>query len=231
VTFEPGEKIGVCGRTGAGKTQSTGSTACSSLRIVLSWEQEQEQQQQSASDSFIGSLSLSLISDFWFLVSAVVSCREILLHSGNAPAGGLHRRRDSNRRHRYRTHLAAAPAQLDRSDSSGRDAVWRQHPPELGPAAGAHRRGGVERPGVGRADGRGDARGRAHRTSGGRGGQLEPRPEAAALHCAGPSPPCAGGNAGRSHSIMRHGDGRETPLFAPFIYKMHHFTKTGSGQT
>jgi hypothetical protein len=23
----------------------------------------------------------------------------------------------------------------------------------------------------------------------------------------------------------------ETPLFAPFIYKMHHFTKTGSGQT
>jgi hypothetical protein len=22
-----------------------------------------------------------------------------------------------------------------------------------------------------------------------------------------------------------------TPLFAPFIYKMHHFTKTGSGQT
>jgi hypothetical protein len=25
---------------------------------------------------------------------------------------------------------------------------------------------------------------------------------------------------------------RETPLFAmPFIYKMHHFTKTGSGQT
>ena len=26
-------------------------------------------------------------------------------------------------------------------------------------------------------------------------------------------------------------DGRETPLFAPFIYNMHHFTKTGSGQT
>eukprot|EP01046_Picozoa_sp_COSAG06_P010861 COSAG06_NODE_605_length_13878_cov_13.424995_3_plen_3355_part_00 len=25
--------------------------------------------------------------------------------------------------------------------------------------------------------------------------------------------------------------GKETPLFAPFIYKMHHFTKTGSGQT
>jgi hypothetical protein len=24
---------------------------------------------------------------------------------------------------------------------------------------------------------------------------------------------------------------RKTPLFAPFIYKMHHFTKTGSGQT
>ena len=22
-----------------------------------------------------------------------------------------------------------------------------------------------------------------------------------------------------------------SPLFAPFIYKMHHFTKTGSGQT
>jgi hypothetical protein len=25
--------------------------------------------------------------------------------------------------------------------------------------------------------------------------------------------------------------GKETPLFAPFMYKMHHFTKTGSGQT
>ena len=25
--------------------------------------------------------------------------------------------------------------------------------------------------------------------------------------------------------------GRETPLFAPFIYEMHHFAKTGSGQT
>jgi hypothetical protein len=25
--------------------------------------------------------------------------------------------------------------------------------------------------------------------------------------------------------------GRETPLLAPFIHKMHHFTKTGSGQT
>jgi hypothetical protein len=25
--------------------------------------------------------------------------------------------------------------------------------------------------------------------------------------------------------------GKETPLFAPFIYKMHRFTKTGSGQT
>jgi hypothetical protein len=25
--------------------------------------------------------------------------------------------------------------------------------------------------------------------------------------------------------------GKETPLFAPFIYKMHHFTKTSSGQT
>jgi hypothetical protein len=24
---------------------------------------------------------------------------------------------------------------------------------------------------------------------------------------------------------------RKTPLFAPFTYKMHHFTKTGSGQT
>jgi hypothetical protein len=24
---------------------------------------------------------------------------------------------------------------------------------------------------------------------------------------------------------------RKTPLFAPFIYKMHHFAKTGSGQT
>jgi hypothetical protein len=25
--------------------------------------------------------------------------------------------------------------------------------------------------------------------------------------------------------------GRETPPFAPFVYKMHRFTKTGSGQT
>jgi beta-galactosidase/beta-glucuronidase len=25
--------------------------------------------------------------------------------------------------------------------------------------------------------------------------------------------------------------GAKTPLFAPFVYKMHHFTKTGSGQT
>jgi hypothetical protein len=25
--------------------------------------------------------------------------------------------------------------------------------------------------------------------------------------------------------------GKETPLFAPFMYKMYHFTKTGSGQT
>ena len=30
-----------------------------------------------------------------------------------------------------------------------------------------------------------------------------------------------------------HGDADvvSTPLFAPFIYKLHHFTKTGSGQT
>jgi hypothetical protein len=26
-------------------------------------------------------------------------------------------------------------------------------------------------------------------------------------------------------------NGMETPLLAPFIYKMHHFAKTGSGQT
>jgi hypothetical protein len=26
-------------------------------------------------------------------------------------------------------------------------------------------------------------------------------------------------------------EGEKTPLFAPFIYKMHYFTKTGSGQT
>eukprot|EP01046_Picozoa_sp_COSAG06_P006173 COSAG06_NODE_288_length_18224_cov_8.849948_11_plen_98_part_00 len=25
--------------------------------------------------------------------------------------------------------------------------------------------------------------------------------------------------------------GKETPLFAAFVYKLHHFTKTGSGQT
>jgi hypothetical protein len=25
--------------------------------------------------------------------------------------------------------------------------------------------------------------------------------------------------------------GKETPLFAPFVFIMHHFTKTGSGQT
>ena len=27
------------------------------------------------------------------------------------------------------------------------------------------------------------------------------------------------------------GVGEKTALFEPFIYKMHHFTKTGSGQT
>ena len=33
------------------------------------------------------------------------------------------------------------------------------------------------------------------------------------------------------HSVPKtNGTGRETPLFAPFIHKMHHFTKTGSGQ-
>jgi hypothetical protein len=26
-------------------------------------------------------------------------------------------------------------------------------------------------------------------------------------------------------------DGKKTALFEPFIYKMHYFTKTGSGQT
>ena len=26
-------------------------------------------------------------------------------------------------------------------------------------------------------------------------------------------------------------DGQKTPFFAPFIYKMHYFTETGSGQT
>ena len=26
-------------------------------------------------------------------------------------------------------------------------------------------------------------------------------------------------------------DGKKTALFVPFIYQMHHFTKTGSGQT
>ena len=26
-------------------------------------------------------------------------------------------------------------------------------------------------------------------------------------------------------------DGKKTALFEPFIYQMHHFTKTGSGQT
>jgi hypothetical protein len=28
-----------------------------------------------------------------------------------------------------------------------------------------------------------------------------------------------------------HSTGKETPHFAPFIHEMHHFTKTGSGQT
>ena len=31
--------------------------------------------------------------------------------------------------------------------------------------------------------------------------------------------------------ISFDGYGKETPLFAPYMYKMHHFTKTGSGQT
>jgi N-acetylglucosamine-6-sulfatase len=36
-----------------------------------------------------------------------------------------------------------------------------------------------------------------------------------------------GEHAGYSASII----GKKTALFAPFIYKNHHFTKTGSGQT
>ena len=31
--------------------------------------------------------------------------------------------------------------------------------------------------------------------------------------------------------VIEGGAGEKTALFAPFIYKMHYFTKTGSGQT
>jgi alpha-glucuronidase len=36
-----------------------------------------------------------------------------------------------------------------------------------------------------------------------------------------------GDNVNWTGSIL----GAKTPLFAPFIYKMYHYTKTGSGQT
>jgi hypothetical protein len=41
--------------------------------------------------------------------------------------------------------------------------------------------------------------------------------------------PRCGGSAGGSRCAVLQ-ERRKTPLFAPFIYKMHHFTKTGSGQ-
>ena len=34
-----------------------------------------------------------------------------------------------------------------------------------------------------------------------------------------------------NNAMKKGSGGKKTALFSPFIYKMHHFTKTGSGQT
>ena len=40
-----------------------------------------------------------------------------------------------------------------------------------------------------------------------------------------------GGNQTRAAAAIMAKGGEKTAFFAPFIYKMHYFTKTGSGQT
>ena len=40
-----------------------------------------------------------------------------------------------------------------------------------------------------------------------------------------------GADRGEAKLLARRIGGKETQTFAPFMYKMYHFTKTGSGQT